>query len=434
MNKHTRLENRLGMKIGVGGLALLLSVASVVGQSARVAKNSVEMVADAEQKTLTVAMRLVDHVAVTSVQAVEADSGDAVPARWQTWAPDKAPACAWMIVVDVGHGARAKLVARDVEVIRSFLTSLPAQDDVAIFTLARDLTEVVPFGGVREEAVRKLVGIKLLAGAAGKPVIYSNLSGGLARLAARPEKRQAVLLMSNGQDQSPGGPEVREIEKQKLIEAAMRGGVVIHTLSYVEFTEDKKYLLDMKELALQTDGLFESQVLSNEELPFGAMARMRGVMHGAGTVTIDVSGLAKPVDLNVTLKTSSDRVAVLQVPSAKVGEALAAAPVGESIVNEQAEQRVQAAARRAEAAEANRLANEAEAAEAAEADRLAKDQERVRKSEEAAEAELVAREAARELTRQSKVRSWVWVGAAAVVALVAGCWIGWARRRGIRRE
>jgi hypothetical protein len=408
-----------------------MSGAPILAQSARVARNSLEYYPNLEKKELAVAFRMVDHLSVTSVQVATENPAETLPAKWNAWTPDKAPACAWMIVVDIGNAARARILAKEVEVIRSFLTSLPRQDQVAVYTLARDLIEVIPFGSAPEDDAKRLAGIRLMSGAAAKPVIYSNLSAGLARLAERREKRQAVLLFSNGHDQTPGGPAAQESEKQKLIEAAQGAGVVLHTLGYVEFAEDKKYLLGMKEIAIQTDGLFEALALASEELPFGAMARLRGVMHGAGTVRINVAALKQPAALTVTMKTATGRVAVLQVPREKVAEALAVVPVEAA-----ADQEAKEAAHKAQAAklaESIKLAKEA--ASKAEADRLAAEKE-VQKTAAATQA-VAARRVPPVPAPKPPARTWVWVLAGVLgvgVLVVAGCLLWVARKRGISRE
>jgi hypothetical protein len=428
--------NRFGNGLWFGGIALLMSGAPILAQSARVARNSLEYYPDLEKKELAVAFRMVDHLSVTSVQVVTENPTETLPAKWNAWTPDKAPACAWLIVVDIGNAARARILAKEVEVIRSFLTSLPRQDQVAVYTLARDLIEVIPFGSAPEDDAKRLAGIKLMSGAAAKPVIYSNLNAGLARLAERREKRQAVLLFSNGQDQTPGGPAGQESEKQKLIEAAQGAGVVLHTLGYVEFAEDKKYLLGMKEIAIQTDGLFEALALASEELPFGAMARLRGVMHGAGTVRINVAALKQPAELTVTMKTATGRVAVLQVPREKVAEALAMAPVEDAAITAAADQEAKEAAHKAQAAklaESIKLAKEA--ASKAEADRLAAEKE-VQKTAVATQA-VAARRVPPVPAPKPPDRTWVWVLAGVLgvgVLVVAGCLLWVARKRGISRE
>ena len=420
MSKDTRY--RFGIRSWVGGLAMFMGWAPVVAQSVRVARNSLEFYPDQEKKELSVAFRLVEHVSVSSVQVATDNPEESLPAKWNVWAPDKAPACAWMIVVDVSNAERARIVMKEVELIRSFLSSLPKQDQVAVYTLARNLIEVIPFDSAPEGYAKRLATIKPVGGATVRPVIYSNLLDGVARLAERKEKRQAVLLLSNGRDQTGGGPAAQEAEKQKLIEAAKSAGIVLHALGYVEFAEDKRYLLGMKEIAIQTDGLFEALVLESEELPFGAMARLRGVMHGAGTVRINVAALAKPTDLTVTMKTATGRVAVLQVPGDKVAAALATAPAEEAAATAEAEQQAKEAAHKEQAAkltESIKLAKEAAAS--AEADRLAREEEDAGK---AAAVGVVPRVPA--AARPARSRGWLVAVVVAVVVLAGAA--GWLIR------
>ena len=127
-----------------------------------------------------------------------------------------------------------------------------------------------------------------------------------------------MLVLTDGQDQSPGGAAGEEIEKKKLIEAAKAAGVVIHSIGYAESADAQRFFLALKEIAAQTDGLFEAAVLATKEVPASKLTLMREVMHGAGTAHIDVSKLADSAALVLTVKTAAGKTAVLDVPHEKV--------------------------------------------------------------------------------------------------------------------
>jgi len=341
-------------------------------QAARVAGKSIKYHPDQEKKELGVEFRLVDNLAVTSVQ-VTAASGEALPAKWDGWKMDRSPACAWIIVVDTSNSSSAKTVSQYVEFVRAFLKYLPKQDPVAVYGLAGELKEMVPFESTPEECAKGLAGIKRAGGGKSTTLIYAGLRGVLESMAARKETRQAVLVLTNGQDQTEGGAEAKAEERTKLIDAANSTGVVLHTLGCAETPDGKKYFMGLKEISSATDGLFEAPLFGGEELPFGTMYRLGGVMHGAGTARLDLSKLAQPEDLTVTVKTVVGRSAVVQVPRDKVAEALGAALADNAAKELEEARQVQEAARKADAAkaEAARLA-EQEAAKKAEADKTAK--------------------------------------------------------------
>jgi len=326
----------------VGGLALLLTAspgmaqavrvagdsvrvgappALATGQATRVAGGSVKYHPDLEKKELAVDFRLVDSQTVTAVLAA-AENGEAVPAKWSGWELAKAPACAWLIVVDTSMTTPAKTVAQYVDFVRGFVSRLPKQDGVAVCAMAADLKEAVPFDSTAPDIAKGLAAIKRAGGSASTTLIYARLRDALGRLAERKEPRQALVLLSNGQDQAEGGPDAQDLEITKLVDAANAANVVIHALGAAENVAAKKYFAGLKEIALRTDGVFEAPAFGGEELPFGTMFRLQGIMHGTGTVRLDLAKLAKPADLTVTVKTAAGRNAELLVPAAKVAAAL----------------------------------------------------------------------------------------------------------------
>lgn len=311
--------------------ALSTPFAVVSAQSARIAAGSAVLTPDAAKKELAVGFRLVDDVAVTSVGTTAAGGTEAIPTTWEAWDGEKAPACAWLIVVDTSNPARAATVAKGVAFVGEFMAGLPVQDKAAVFTLARDLTEVSTFGSSPADVAKGLSGIKPAGDASLTTLIHTNLREGLGKLVERKEPRKALLLLTDGKDETPGGAAAQEIEKTKLIEAARSAGVVIHTLGYAEKADDQVFFAGLKEISGQTDGLFRAAALDGKDLPAGTGEILNGVMHGAGTARVDLSKLPEPSALVVTVKTASGREAVLDVPKEQVEAALkepeAVAPV-----------------------------------------------------------------------------------------------------------
>ena len=326
MKKHTITWTRIRNAIWAGGIALFSAAAPCLAQSAKVAGGSLEFTPNSAKKELAVGFRLVDAEGVTSVQAATEGKGESLPATWEAWEGEKAPACAWMIVVDTSNLARVKTVASCVDFVRSFLTGLPKQDKVAVFTLALNLEEVSPFGSTPEDRSKSLAGIKPGGDASKTTLIFTNLREGLKRLDAMKGTRRAVLLLTDGKDETPGGPTAQEIERKKLIDAAKAAGIAIHSVGYAESAADQSYFAGLKEISGQTDGLFVATALANKEVPPATLSLLRGVMHGAGMVRIDLSKLAEPTAITVIAKTADKKAATLQVPAEKVAEAMGASP------------------------------------------------------------------------------------------------------------
>ena len=308
--------------VALSAAAMLMAGTGAMAQTARVAPNSIKFHPDLENKQLALEFRLVEHLAVTAVQALAADNETPMPAKWNVWATNKAPACTWMIVVDTGNSARPKTVTNYVDFVRAFLACLPPQDKAAVYTLTQNLTEVVPIDSTPDERAKALAAVKVAGGSASPSLIFSTLREGLAKLEGHKDSRLAVLLLTSGQDQTPGGPDEQELARTKLIETANNANIALHTLACAESVGGKKYFLPLKEISAQTDGLFEVPALDGAELPFGTMFRLRGAMHGTGIIHIDLSTMASAAPLTVTVKTANGRVANIEVPAETVAQAL----------------------------------------------------------------------------------------------------------------
>jgi len=294
------------------------------GQVSRVASGSVNYHPNLEKKELAVDFRMMDPLTVTAVQAV-AENGATVPAKWAGWELAKSPACAWVIVVDTSVTSPAKTVSHYVDFVRAFVSQLPKQDSLAVCSMAGQLKDAVPFDSTADEIAKGLAGIKRADGASSTTLIFARLREALERLAERKETRRALLVLTNGQDQTEGGPDAQDLEVKKLVDAATSAGVVIHALGSAENVAAKKYFGTLKDIALRSEGVFEAPAFGGEELPFGAMGHLRSVMHGAGTVRLDLSKLTKPADLTIIVKTAGGKNAELHVPAAKVADASGAA-------------------------------------------------------------------------------------------------------------
>jgi hypothetical protein len=297
-------------------------IGPVIGQSAGVAESSIRVVAAPEKKELAVEFRLVDDTGVTSVTTAAAGKAGDLPTTWEGWEGDNAPACAWLIVVDTSNPGRTKTVGKGVEFVRSFLTGLPKQDAVAVYSLARDLTLVAEFDVARDDVHAGLAGIKTTGDAALTTLIHTNLREALAKFSARKEPRKALLVLTDGMDETAGGVAASEIEKNKLIEAARKAQVVIHTVGYAEGAEGQKYFAALKEMAAQTDGLFLPTSLAAKEVAPGEVARLRGVMHGAGIARVDLGKLTEPADLTLTVKTAAGKTALVKVALSEVAKGM----------------------------------------------------------------------------------------------------------------
>jgi hypothetical protein len=297
--------------------------------------------------------------------------------------------------------------------VRSFLTGLPKTDSVAVFGLARDLEPVVPFDSKPEDALATISTLKADGDAAKTTLIYQNLREALPKLATRGEPRKAILLLTDGKDETgidskDGGAAAQEIEKAKLIEAAKTAGVVVHCLGYAEKLDDQKYFGALKEIAMQTDGLFSAASVGSKELDKGELGKLRSVMRGAGVARVDVSKLEKPAELTLTVKTASGKEAVLKVSAEEVAKSLPPKTAEPAPGTDKAKT-------------PEELAKEKAAAEEKAAKKIKEDEEKAladKKAEDEKKAAAVAKKAAEE-----KKRLWIGLGAGGVLALLLAAFL-----------
>lgn len=408
-----------GIRLAVGmSLATLLALPHAIAQTAKVAASSVEITADAAKKELAVGFRLVDAV-VTSVTAAAEGVAEPLLTRWEPWEGDKARACAWLVVVDTSNPARAKTIESGKEAVRTFLTGLPGADAVAVFGLARDLEQVAPFGGKPGDTLAAVATLKADGDASRTTLIYQNLREALPKLAARDEPRKAVLLITDGRDETPGGAAAQEIEKNKLIAAANEAGVVVHCLGYAETPDGQSYFGALKEIALQTEGLFFPATVADKKLPDGALDQLRKVMHGAGVAHVDVSKLERGAAITVTAKTTSGGEALVKISAEEVTNAITtpAEPVEPETEKSPEE-----------------LAEEKKAADEAAA-KLAEEEEEAGISAAKAEEEK-RKTAAADKAAEDKKRLWIIIGAAVllIIIIAALLMVSASRKRAAEEE
>ena len=299
-----------------------------MAETTKVDERTVVVTADPVKKEVSVGFRLVDGLAVTGATSVSVPAvgkGESLTATWEAWVGDKAQPCAWMIVVDTSNPARVKTVQSGVDFVRSFLAGVPVTDTVQIETLALNLEEVSGLGVSVEERLKNLAKIKVGGDASKTTLIYTNLTNGLGKLDGGKGMRKALILLSDGKDETPG--DGGEVAKKKLIEDARKAGVVVHTIGYAEVVADQKHFAGLKDISRETEGIFVAADVASKAVPGEFAARVLGVMHGAGVARIDLAKLGGvAAELSLTVTTADKKTATVKVPKEKVAEALGASP------------------------------------------------------------------------------------------------------------
>lgn len=292
-------------------------------QEARIAASTLKIQPVKETKKIEVSLRLVDSPNITQVAATTGDPAKPVPAAWTSFGSDPLKKCAWMVVIDSSNPARQRTIAACVDEVRQFLGGVPAGDPVMLATMARDLNVVASFQATAADRETALKAVKADGDASLSTLIYQNLGTAITEhLAKRSEERKAVLLLTDGKDETPGGAEAVMLRRNELIKKAKELGIVVHTLGFAEKASEANWFADLKEVAQQTEGMHVAADTATHKLPAGTWGKLTGVMHGGGTALLDVAKLEKPAVVKLDIKTADGAHATVEIPADKVGQAL----------------------------------------------------------------------------------------------------------------
>ncbi len=304
-------------------------------QSAPVDERSTEIKPDAERNEVRLSFRLVeDTVAeIPGIRATPTGGGESIPATWKSWSEAEIPKTAWLIIIDNSDPRRTATIAENVKVAIEFIDKLPVGDAFAVQSLSRELVPITPFATPKTEAKRQVAEIRPGGTEALVTLIHQSVREGLSLFSEREEDRKAVLLLTDGIDETPGGAEAVQLEKTRLINEAKEAGVAIHTIAYSERADGMTYYGALREISTDTGGIHipaqpADRAQNPREIPAGSLDKMIKAMQGTGTVVLNVAGLRalEPTPgIVVEITTEADRQARIQVPAEKVAAALAEA-------------------------------------------------------------------------------------------------------------
>jgi len=285
----------------------------------KVAPTSLQILPDADNKKgIQVNMRLMDPSIVTdAISRFQTITGEATaPASWTAFdATTPLGNCAWLIVVDTSNPARQRTVEACATEVRTFLQQRPKGDPVMIASLSRDLVVLAPFGAISSQLDTALEGMKAEGDASFTTLIFQNAKQALAdHLVGRPEARKCVVLLTDGKDETPGGPLRVTESRNEFITAAKSHGIPVHSLGFAEKANEGNYFADLKELSAQTDGIHASATVATRQLPPDTWDRLIGVMHSGGTAVLDLPEGGWQGHVKLELKCADGRMALVEIP------------------------------------------------------------------------------------------------------------------------
>jgi hypothetical protein len=296
---------------------------------ARVATTSLKTEPQAGAKKIEVTVRLVDTPSITVASATfgSGTAAKSVPVAWTSFDSMPPANCAWLVIIDSSNPARRKTVESCVNEAGAFLSKVPTGDAVMIASLARDLNVAAGFEATREQSKTALGTIKADGDAALSTLIYQNVKQALAdHLSKRTETRKCVVLLTDGKDETPGGPAAVTGRRDELIAEAKKQGVAVHTLGFAEKATEMNFFADIKDVSLQTDGLHIPAVVATHMLPGETWETLIGVMHGGGKAVLDLAALTEVAPAQLELKTASGKTAKVAISKEVVAKALPELP------------------------------------------------------------------------------------------------------------
>lgn len=285
----------------------------------RVAPTSLEILPAADNKKgIQVNLRWMDPSIVTdAISRFQTITGEATaPASWTAFDATIPPGnCAWLIVVDSSNPARQRTVEACASEVRTFLQQRPQSDSVMIATLSRDLVVLAPFNATSTQLEAALDGMKAEGDTSFTTLIFQNSKQALTdHLVGRPEARKCVVLLTDGKDETPGGPLRVTESRNEFITAATSHGIPIHTLGFAEKANEGNYFADLKELSARTDGIHASATVATRQLPPRTWDRLIGVMHSGGTAVLDLPEGGWQGHVKLELKCGDGRMALVEIP------------------------------------------------------------------------------------------------------------------------
>ncbi len=321
-------RNHCGLLVFVMLAAFMVSAGDSLAQAgpeARVDASTLRIEPIGGSKEIRVTLRLVDTPSIAGATATigTGAANKAVPVAWTGFESIPPANCAWLIVVDNSNPARQQTVAACVGEVRAFLALLPKGDAVMITSLSRDLVVESPFDSAQGQRDSALAGIKADGEASLTTLIYQNVKHGLTdHLVRRGEMRKCVVLLTDGKDETPGGPVAVKARRDELITEAKKLGIPVHSFGFAEKATEANYFADLKETSLQTGGMHGPAVVATRQLATDTWPTLIGVMHGGGTALLDVSAVTKAVSVKLELTSESGKKAGVEIPQAVVEQAL----------------------------------------------------------------------------------------------------------------
>ena len=324
----------LAFWLGLSAALMGNGMAQAVSE-ARVAASSIRIEPVVGSKEVRVTLRLVDTPSITGAMATTG-SGTApkqLPVSWIRFEDTPPANCAWMIVIDSSNPARQRTVEACAAEVRTFLSLLPRGDAVMLASLARDLVVAAPFESTQAQLEAGLAQVNADGDAALTTLIFQNVKHALAdHLARRTETRRCVILLTDGKDETPGGPVAAKARRDELITEAKKLGIPVHTFGFAEKATEANYFADLKELSIQTEGLHAPAGVATRQLAPATWPSLVGVMHGGGTAVLDVSSLMETAPVKLELTSESGRRASVVIPREAVERVLHSDPAQTSAV------------------------------------------------------------------------------------------------------
>lgn len=205
---------------------------------------------------------------------------------------------AWLYLIDRSNPNRAATVRRNIEIAGTQLRTASESRLVGLATFANDLDVVLEPAARHVNLDQTLNGIKA-DGAATE--LFANSLKAIEILKAVTADRKALVIMSDGKAEDTA------YSRDDVVEAAGDAGVIIIGLGFAESTSETPSLQEIRRLAEETGGYFNS-VVGKETFPADFAARLPRYLENGGRIKGPLGDISGDVETSLSVTVASGDV------------------------------------------------------------------------------------------------------------------------------
>lgn len=204
---------------------------------------------------------------------------------------------AFLFLVDTSNPRRSATVKRNLEIVRDQLRFSTATRLMGVATFANNLN-LIYSPQERHSSVQERLGSIVADGAATE--FFSSALEGIKILNDVKADRRALVIMSDGKAEDTA------YNRSDVINAAREAGVTIIGLGFAEAESETPALQEIRRLAEETNGYFES-VVAAEPFPADFLTNLSRYLENGGVMKAPLNDLNGSLDINLIATLTNGR-------------------------------------------------------------------------------------------------------------------------------